>query len=95
MEYWHISDDSYRLPSTKHPQSFSNEPNPVNFQNGQIVYGPYTDVSPFSAAKLHVHYPYNTAYLVAKSYAKAIEISHWGANVAVQEDYEVHHKGAA
>ena len=46
-------------------------------------------------AELYVHYPDNAAVLVNKEYTSTVEVSHWGANLNVNEDFEVHHQGAA
>ncbi|KAJ3295132.1 proteasome regulatory particle base subunit [Borealophlyctis nickersoniae] len=74
--------------------SLREEPHPVTRSQGAIVYGPYTDVAPLSYAQLYVHYVNSKAILVAKTLHRKMEISHWGGQLAVQEDYELHHNGA-
>ncbi|KAJ3047201.1 proteasome regulatory particle base subunit, partial [Rhizophlyctis rosea] len=60
-----------------------------------LVYGPYTDLPPFAELELDVHYADPEPILVAKEHRKNAVISHWSGQLAVQEDYEVHHKGAS
>lgn len=69
-------------------------PEPVSRSGNVVTYGPYTDVPPFSHAELYVHYQDSRPILVAKTLERKMEISHWGGNLNVQEDYELHHEGA-
>ncbi|TPX68609.1 dolichyl-diphosphooligosaccharide---protein glycotransferase [Spizellomyces sp. 'palustris'] len=74
--------------------SFKEKPAPVSKAGNVITYGSYADVGPFSHAELYAHYQEPKAILVAKKFEKRMEISHWGGNLGVQEDYELHHEGA-
>ncbi|KAI8929936.1 Ribophorin I-domain-containing protein [Entophlyctis helioformis] len=83
-----------KLPGNKDPKTYTQDPAPVAKRGNQIIYGPYSSVPALAQGKLYLHYPDHNAVLVAKEYKKLMEVSHWGANLAVQEDYEIHHKGA-
>lgn len=57
-----------------------------------LSYGPYSDVAPWAAQQVSVHYE-NNAPFAAAEIEREIEISHWG-NVYVEERYHVRHAGA-
>jgi len=44
---------------------------------------------------MKLHFENNKPFITASKVIKEIEISHWGANVAVEELYEMQHDGAA
>ncbi|KAL2917910.1 dolichyl-diphosphooligosaccharide--protein glycosyltransferase subunit 1 [Polyrhizophydium stewartii] len=83
-----------KLPNARDVKSHTKGPAPVDKRSDGIVYGPYTEVAPLTQSKLYVHFGNSKAILVAKHFSKLAEVSHWGGNLAVQEDYEVHHRGA-
>ena len=89
--------DSHKCYRTKTKDSVARDKSgssrPDRLSNN-LVYGPYTDLPPFAEAELDVHYVDPEALLVAKEHRKNAVISHWSGQLAVQEDYEVHHKGA-
>jgi hypothetical protein len=58
-----------------------------------MTFGPFKDISPLSKETLFIHFPNKNACLVAKEYAKIVEISHYSGSLTVQEDYEVHNTG--
>ncbi|KAJ3022895.1 proteasome regulatory particle base subunit [Thoreauomyces humboldtii] len=82
-----------RLPSADILR-FSAQPDPVTKSGNVVTYGPYDNVEPYAKGTLHVHYADPKAILVVTSLERKMEISHLGANLAVQEDYELHHEGA-
>ncbi|KAJ3084019.1 proteasome regulatory particle base subunit [Quaeritorhiza haematococci] len=84
---------TFKLPSSD-VSEYTSEPKPVSKSGKQIVYGPYTGVAAHTSKKIIVHYAESQAILVAKNYARKVEISHWGGNMAVHEDIELHHQGA-
>ncbi|TPX54701.1 dolichyl-diphosphooligosaccharide---protein glycotransferase [Powellomyces hirtus] len=73
---------------------FTSQPEPVTKNGNVVTYGPYDNVEPYASGFLHVHYADPKAILVVKSLERKMEISHLGGNLAVQEDYELHHEGA-
>ncbi|KAK5665874.1 dolichyl-diphosphooligosaccharide--protein glycosyltransferase subunit 1 [Batrachochytrium dendrobatidis] len=83
-----------KLPNRKEPSTYTKSPKPVTRKDETIIYGPYLNVPALSRSPLYVHYADTQAVLLAKEYTKYVEVSHWGGNIAVQEDYELHHKGA-
>ncbi|KAJ1568988.1 proteasome regulatory particle base subunit, partial [Nowakowskiella sp. JEL0078] len=60
----------------------------------KLVYGPYQDLEPFQNAPLSVHYVDNRPILKFKTLHRHLEVSHWGNNLWVQEDYQLFHNGA-
>ncbi|RKO87987.1 Ribophorin I-domain-containing protein, partial [Blyttiomyces helicus] len=69
-------------------------PAPVKRTGKIIEYGPYPELAPYAEAELYVHYFDANAILVATSVERTFQLSHWGNNLAVKEDYELHHRGA-
>ncbi|XP_013188708.1 dolichyl-diphosphooligosaccharide--protein glycosyltransferase subunit 1 [Amyelois transitella] len=78
--------------TTKNVESFT-KLKPFTQQDGNIIYGPYTNVGPFSEKELSVHYKNNSPFLTVTRVERLIEVSHWG-NIAVEEVIEIVHSGA-
>ncbi|XP_003382687.1 PREDICTED: dolichyl-diphosphooligosaccharide--protein glycosyltransferase subunit 1-like [Amphimedon queenslandica] len=66
---------------------------PVTSDGAKISYGPYTDLAPFSNARMTLHYENNNPFLTIKSFERVIQVSHWGV-IQVEEHIRVHHSGA-
>ncbi|CAG0914485.1 unnamed protein product [Notodromas monacha] len=67
---------------------------PVSVTDTSITYGPYENLPAFSEEEITVHYENNAPFLTVASLKRWIEISHWGGNIAVEEDVDVLHTGA-
>ncbi|XP_053609099.1 dolichyl-diphosphooligosaccharide--protein glycosyltransferase subunit 1 [Plodia interpunctella] len=78
--------------TTKNVESFT-KLKPFIQQDGNIIYGPYTNVGPYSEKELLVHYKNNSPFLTVTRLERLIEVSHWG-NIAIEEVIEVVHSGA-
>ena len=65
---------------------------PVNTNDKEVTYGPYTDVPAYSHARIQLHYENNGPFVGVVSLERVIEVSHWG-NVAVEEHYHLKHFG--
>jgi len=78
------------LPNTN-IESFSRV-SPVNTNENEITYGPYTDLPAFSHAKMVLHFENNGPFIGAISLERIIEVSHWG-NIAVEEHVHIRHLG--
>ncbi|KAJ3163060.1 proteasome regulatory particle base subunit [Geranomyces michiganensis] len=96
--FWSPYRSEYQKTTVRMPNPeiirYNAKPAPVT-KNGNIVtYGPYSNISAYERDALHVHYADPKAILVAKSLERKMELSHLGGNLAVQEDYELHHEGA-
>ncbi len=59
-----------------------------------VTFGPFEAVQPHEHAELSVHYQDSNAIMVAATHSAVFELTHWGSNVAVEENYNVHHRGA-
>jgi oligosaccharyltransferase complex subunit alpha (ribophorin I) len=66
---------------------------PTSTTANEVTYGPYSDVDPYSSARITIHFENNGPFLTVASLDRLIEISHWG-NVAVEEHIHVKHTGA-
>lgn len=83
------------LPSGANIESFSRV-KPVAADGSQIVYGPYTDVKPFTSGaprSLVIHYENNSPFMAVTNLDRLIEVSHWG-NIAIEETIQILHTGA-
>ncbi|XP_063394811.1 dolichyl-diphosphooligosaccharide--protein glycosyltransferase subunit 1 [Cydia fagiglandana] len=78
--------------NTKSVESFT-KVKPFVQQDGNIIYGPYTNVAAFSDKELSIHYKNNSPFLTVRRVERLIEVSHWG-NIAVEEVIEIEHTGA-
>ena len=78
------------LPNTN-IESFSRV-SPVNKNEKEITYGPYSDLPAFSQAKMVVHFENNGPFIGVVSLERIIEVSHWG-NIAVEEHVHIKHIG--
>jgi hypothetical protein len=59
-----------------------------------IVYGPLNDIPPLSTSPCNFHYEYKDPIITITSLKREMEVSHWGANLAVEEYYALRHDGA-
>ena len=78
------------LPNTN-IESFSRV-SPVNKNEKEITYGPYSDLPAFSQAKMVLHFENNGPFIGVVSLERIIEVSHWG-NIAVEEHVHIKHLG--
>ena len=65
---------------------------PVNTNDNEITYGPYSDVGAFSLTKIVVHFENNGPFIRVLDLQRIIEVSHWG-NIAVEEHVHIKHCG--
>jgi oligosaccharyltransferase complex subunit alpha (ribophorin I) len=66
---------------------------PTSTSDNEITYGPYSNMDPYSSARVTIHYENNGPFLTVEALDRLIEISHWG-NIAVEEHVHVKHTGA-
>nr|CAD2177809.1 unnamed protein product [Meloidogyne enterolobii] len=64
------------------------------YASGKITYGPYENSKPYTKKPITIHCENNSPFLVATKVDRFIEISHWGGNLAVEENVEIVNKGA-
>lgn len=75
--------------------------NPVTKSGATITYGPYSNISPSANAAfigayqdtIGIHYFYDYPVLAVSEYKRAAEISHWGANLNIQDEIHLHNAG--
>ncbi|KAK0190947.1 Ribophorin I [Armillaria mellea] len=90
---------SYTTP--KHLDAFTQEGGPVTKSGATITYGPYYDI-PSSTDEdfltsvqqpVVAHYSYDYPVLEVLKLRRAAEISHWGANLNIQDEISLHNAG--
>lgn len=75
-------------------KSFSEQPSPAKKDGKDIIYGPYESV-PFGKEEIvSIHYLLNENFIRFEKIDRTIEISHWGYNIAYNEDMIIHHDGS-
>lgn len=79
--------------SSNNVLEYSQEPSPVQKDKDVISYGPFSDVPAFSHSEVKVHFPYTKTVLYARTMVRELEVSHWGNNLAVEENYDVANHG--
>jgi oligosaccharyltransferase complex subunit alpha (ribophorin I) len=75
--------------------------NPVTKSGATITYGPYHSIAPSTNAdfahkrqkSVTIHFNYDFPVLEVTKYKRAAEISHWGANLNIQDDIHLHNGG--
>ncbi|KAJ3898489.1 Ribophorin I [Lentinula edodes] len=81
-------------------QAFTLE-NPVTKSGSTVTYGPYSNVPPSAnqafldkyQQRVVLHYSYDYPVLEVLKLRRAAEISHWGANLNIQDDIVLHNAG--
>lgn len=70
------------------------EESPTKAAESSVLYGPYENVPAWSYSKLSVHFVNNSPFITITNMRKIIEVSHWGANVAVEQNINMVNQGA-
>ncbi len=65
---------------------------PTSSSDGEIRYGPYSNVAANSVGKMAIHFENNGPFLAVAELIRVIEVSHWG-NIAVEEHLHIRHIG--
>ena len=74
---------------------------PVTKSGSTLTYGPYNNI-PASASKefvtskqqrVNVYYKHNAPVMEITKMVRAAEVSHWGANINIQDDIWLHNAG--
>lgn len=75
---------------------------PVTKSGATLTYGPYGNVAPLTTdfirdhqKPIEIHYNYDQPVLEVTKLKRAAEISHWGANLNIQDDIYLHNAGPA
>eukprot|EP00210_Caulerpa_lentillifera_P000821 g794.t2 len=58
-----------------------------------LSYGPFSNVEPFNAQPLSVHFVHNNQFIIIQKAVKEVQVSLWG-NIYVNENYEIVNAGA-
>ncbi|KAL5527772.1 hypothetical protein ACEPAG_6573 [Sanghuangporus baumii] len=74
---------------------------PVTKSGATITYGPYNNIPPSTNAaftsdtqqRITIHYKHDLPVLEITKMKRAAEISHWGANINIQDDIWLHNAG--
>lgn len=77
--------------------------NPVTKSGATITYGPYNNIAPSADGDfvtkhqqpVVVHYNYDHPVLEVTKLKRTAEISHWGANLNIQDEIYLHNAGPA
>jgi oligosaccharyltransferase complex subunit alpha (ribophorin I) len=83
---------SVKLPDTRLISHSKIEPFSVS--DNIVEYGPFNDVVPLSYQEVSIHFENHSPFLTVTSLLRWIEVSHWGGNIAVEENIEMKHTGA-
>lgn len=68
---------------------------------GAITYGPFHDLPPSSNTafveenqqEISIHYEFGFPMLAIKTLRRAAEVSHWGANLNIQDEIHLYNAG--
>ncbi|KOS16923.1 Dolichyl-diphosphooligosaccharide--protein glycosyltransferase subunit 1 [Escovopsis weberi] len=63
-------------------------------QGSKLIYGPFGEQPAGAALPAHVRFEFTKPVLHVSSLERDIEVSHWGGNIAFEERYALHHRGA-
>lgn len=65
---------------------------PVSVDGSTISYGPYSNIEPYSNARIAIHYENNGPFLTVVSLDRLIQVSHWGV-IQVEEHIHIKQTG--
>ena len=82
----------YRLPSQV-VQAYTGGEH-VQHNGNKIIYGPFHSIMPETFDTLRVHYEFSKPLLTVTELVRDLQVSHWGGNLNVEENYKLHHSGA-
>jgi oligosaccharyltransferase complex subunit alpha (ribophorin I) len=76
---------------------------PVTKSGATVTYGPYHNIAPSTNRAfidnhqklVTLHFNYDFPVLELTKYKRAAEISHWGANLNIQDEIHLHNGGPA
>ena len=76
---------------------------PVTKSGATLTYGPYKNIPPSTTEdflnekqkRITVHYAYDWPVLEVTKLTRSAEISHWGANLNVEDNIVLHNAGPA
>jgi oligosaccharyltransferase complex subunit alpha (ribophorin I) len=81
-------------------EQFTSENSAVTKSGATITYGPFYDIEPVTPRfireyqqRIEVHYGYELPVLEVITLKRAAEISHWGANLNIQNEIQLHNAG--
>jgi oligosaccharyltransferase complex subunit alpha (ribophorin I) len=90
-----------RIISYTTPENISLE-DAVTKSGATLTYGPYRNVPPLSAnfmrdhqMPISIHYHHDQPVLEVTKLKRTAEISHWGANLNIQDEIHLHNAGPA
>lgn len=74
---------------------------PVTKSGATVTYGPYNNIAPSTNAdfvdknqqRVAIHFNYDFPVLEVTKYRRSAEVSHWGANLNVQDEVDLHNAG--
>lgn len=74
---------------------------PVTKSGATVTYGPYNNIAPSTNAdfvdknqqRVAVHFNYDFPVLEVTKYRRFAEVSHWGSNLNVQDEVDLHNAG--
>jgi hypothetical protein len=81
------------LPNERSPISITSRN--ADILKGKIQYQPFRDVESYAKKELKIHFYDINAALFAKHYQKTVKVAFWRSLLHIQEDFEVHNRGAA
>lgn len=75
--------------------------NPVTKSGATVTYGPYSNIAPSANAgfldthqkTVVIHYQYDFPVVAVTKYQRAAEISHWGANLNIEDKIYLQNAG--
>jgi len=65
-----------------------------NKQGSKLTYGPFGEEPAFTVSPAMVRFEFTRPVTHVSKLERDIEVSHWGGNVAFEERYTLHHRGA-
>ena len=63
-------------------------------QGSKLTYGPFDEKPAGAAQPVSVRFEFNKPVTHVSRLERDVEVSHWGGNVAFEERYTLHHRGA-
>jgi oligosaccharyltransferase complex subunit alpha (ribophorin I) len=73
--------------------SYTDDLAPTSYTGNKLSLGPYTDIKPLSYKQFRLHIEEKTPILAAKSRFATVEVTNWGANAFVDQNWDLRNVG--
>ncbi|KAL1896211.1 dolichyl-diphosphooligosaccharide--protein glycosyltransferase subunit 1 [Ceratocystis pirilliformis] len=82
-----------KFPSSKVP-NYTKIEGLTELKGPKLTYGPFESVAAGTSYPASARYDFTKPVLHVETLTRDVEVSHWGGNIAFEENYDLYHRGA-